>query len=89
MLPNDSYANKLNSEISLIKNGHESVQKLMDAFTEGDVEDPDFGPPENWPSWTDQGFAVLVTRLEMWHERVELDDDEPCPDSFPTSKDAM
>ena len=61
-------------------NGNDLVGRLLDAINEHDVDDPDFGPPESWPSWTDKVAARLgsaMCRSEIFDEIPDDDREYP------------
>ena len=54
------------------------LDKLLDALTEHQPDDPGFGPPESWPEWTDgmiaQDGAPMSSFEEFEPTREDWDD---------------
>ncbi len=43
--------------------GNDALDQLLAALIEHDIDDPDFGPAEEWPDWTDLWRAELDVPL--------------------------
>jgi len=64
----------------------EESGNLMDALTEHDMDDVDFGPPEAWPSWT--RLTVIGLGPPLIPDEVLPDPDTPEDGTSPDSERA-